>query len=61
MFCGFTIGSALGGIIAAQILPGYGWRALLVGGGVAPLLLVPVLGGGAPGIRSLPRDEGRRR
>ena len=43
MFCGFTIGSAMGGIIAAQVLPGYGWRALLVGGGVAPLLLAPVL------------------
>jgi AAHS family 4-hydroxybenzoate transporter-like MFS transporter len=44
MFCGFTIGSALGGIIAAQVLRSYGWRALLVGGGVAPLLLAPVLG-----------------
>ena len=43
MFCGFTIGSAMGGIIAAQVLPGYGWRALLVGGGIAPLLLAPVL------------------
>ena len=43
MFCGFTIGSALGGIIAAQVLPTYGWRALLVGGGVAPLLFVPLL------------------
>ena len=43
MFCGFTIGSAMGGFIASQVLPVYGWRALLVGGGVAPLLLVPVL------------------
>src|SRR4030095_5110641 len=43
MFCGFTIGSAMGGIIVAQVLPGYGWRALLVSGGVAPLLLAPVL------------------
>lgn len=44
MFCGFTIGSALGGIIASQVLPSYGWRALLVGGGIAPLFLAPVLG-----------------
>jgi AAHS family 4-hydroxybenzoate transporter-like MFS transporter len=43
MFCGFTIGSAMGGIMAARILPGYGWRALLVVGGAAPLLLTPLL------------------
>jgi MFS transporter, AAHS family, 4-hydroxybenzoate transporter len=43
MFCGFTIGSATGGFIASHVLPSYGWRALLVGGGVAPLLLVPLL------------------
>lgn len=43
MFCGFTIGSALAGLIAAQVLERYGWRPLLVGGGVAPLLLAPVL------------------
>ena len=43
MFCGFTIGSAMGGIIAAQILPYYGWRALLVVGGTVPLLLAPML------------------
>ena len=44
MFCGFTLGSAMGGLIAAQVLPGFGWRVLLVGGGVAPLVLAPVLG-----------------
>jgi len=44
MFCGFTIGSAMGGIIASQVLPRYGWRALLVLGGVAPLVLAPLLG-----------------
>jgi len=43
MFCGFTLGSALGGLIAAQVLPSFGWRVLLAGGGIAPLLLVPVL------------------
>src|SRR5262245_42787694 len=43
MFCGFTIGSALAGLIAAQVLERYGWRPLLAGGGVAPLLLAPVL------------------
>jgi len=43
MFCGFTIGSALGGLIAAQVLEGYGWRPLLVGGGGVPLALAPIL------------------
>jgi len=43
MFCGFTIGSALAGLIAAQVLEQHGWRPLLVGGGVAPLALAPVL------------------
>jgi AAHS family 4-hydroxybenzoate transporter-like MFS transporter len=43
MFCGFTLGSAVGGLVAAQVVTDYGWRPLLVAGGVAPLLLVPVL------------------
>ena len=40
---GFTTGLALGGLVAAEILPHYGWRGVLVAGGVAPLLLLPVL------------------
>lgn len=48
MFCGFTIGSGLGGFIAAQVLPTSGWRALLVGGGIAPLLLAPLLAWALP-------------
>jgi len=43
MFCGFTIGSALGGLVAAQLLDAVGWRGILVSGGAAPLLLAPVL------------------
>jgi AAHS family 4-hydroxybenzoate transporter-like MFS transporter len=43
MFCGFTIGSALGGIAAAQVVTAYGWRPLLVLGGFLPLALGPVL------------------
>jgi AAHS family 4-hydroxybenzoate transporter-like MFS transporter len=43
MFCGFTLGSAMGGFIAARVLPEFGWRILLLGGGAAPLVLVPVL------------------
>jgi AAHS family 4-hydroxybenzoate transporter-like MFS transporter len=44
MFCGFTLGSALAGLIAARVLPTFGWRVLLVAGGIVPLALAPVLG-----------------
>jgi MFS transporter, AAHS family, 4-hydroxybenzoate transporter len=43
MFCGFTVGSALGGFVAAALIEHYGWRAVLLTGGVVPLLLLPVL------------------
>ncbi|MFJ4345297.1 MFS transporter [Pseudomonas sp. NPDC089401] len=43
MFCGFTLGSALGGVVAAQLLPLFGWRSVLALGGVLPLVLLPVL------------------
>jgi AAHS family 4-hydroxybenzoate transporter-like MFS transporter len=43
MFCGFTIGSAIGGLAAAQVITAYGWRPLFVAGGVVPLLLSAVL------------------
>ena len=43
MFCGFSVGAALGGLLAAAIIPQFGWRAVFVVGGVAPLLLVPIL------------------
>ena len=43
MFCGFPIGSAFGGFFAAWLIPNYGWRSLLILGGVVPLLLVVVM------------------
>ena len=43
MFCGFSAGAALGGLLAAALIPQFGWRSVFVVGGVAPLLLVPVL------------------
>jgi AAHS family 4-hydroxybenzoate transporter-like MFS transporter len=48
MFCGFTIGSAAGGLVAAQVVSAYGWRPLLIAGGVMPILLAPVLWIGLP-------------
>ncbi|AXW19610.1 MFS transporter [Ralstonia solanacearum] len=43
MFCGFTLGSGFGGIVAAQLVPDFGWRSVLLFGGVVPLLLLPVM------------------
>jgi AAHS family 4-hydroxybenzoate transporter-like MFS transporter len=43
MFCGFSVGAALGGLLAAAMIPQFGWRSVFVVGGLAPLLLVPIL------------------
>ncbi len=36
---GFTAGAALGGLISAWLIPGFGWRAVFYFGGAAPLML----------------------
>src|ERR1700722_19762802 len=43
MFCGFSVGAALGGFLAAGLIPYFGWRSVFIVGGAAPLLLVPIL------------------
>ena len=43
MFCGFSVGAALGGLLAAALIPQFGWRSVFVVGGLAPLVLAPVL------------------
>jgi MFS transporter, AAHS family, 4-hydroxybenzoate transporter len=43
MFVGFSIGAAAGGFLAAALIPQFGWRSVFVVGGVAPLLLAPIL------------------
>ncbi|WP_426112827.1 MFS transporter [Pseudomonas sp. DSP3-2-2] len=43
MFMGFGLGSASGGFISAWMVPQFGWHAVLLLGGVLPLLLLPVL------------------
>lgn len=50
MFCGFTLGSALGGVVSAQLVALIGWHGILVLGGVLPLLLAVAL------IRMLPES-----
>ncbi|MBV8094989.1 MAG: MFS transporter [Acetobacteraceae bacterium] len=39
MFCGFPLGAALGGFLAAWMIPLWGWRSVLTLGGVTPLVL----------------------
>src|ERR1700709_1079601 len=36
MFCGFSVGGALGGLLAAALIPQFGWRSVVVLGGAAP-------------------------
>ena len=43
MFTGFNLGSAAIGFAAGYMIPEYGWRSVLVLGGVVPLALVPLL------------------
>lgn len=43
MFCGFTLGSAFGGLAAAQLVADYGWRSVLLLGGIVPLVLLPFM------------------
>ena len=43
MFSGFTLGSAAIGFIAGSLIPHFGWRSVLLVGGVTPLVLVPFL------------------
>ena len=43
MFCGFSLGSVLGGGLAASLIADHGWRFIFLIGGVLPLLLLPLL------------------
>lgn len=43
MFCGFSLGSALGGVATAYLVTELGWRGVLAIGGLLPLALAPVL------------------
>ena len=43
MFCGFPLGAAFGGFLAAWMIPHFGWRSVLHLGGIAPLFLLVLL------------------
>ncbi|HEY2257284.1 MAG TPA: MFS transporter [Variovorax sp.] len=43
MFCGFPLGAAFGGFLAAWMIPHFGWRSVLELGGTVPLVLLVLL------------------
>jgi AAHS family 4-hydroxybenzoate transporter-like MFS transporter len=43
MFCGFPLGAAFGGFLAAWMIPQFGWRSVLMLGGAAPLVLAALM------------------
>ncbi|MDO5103319.1 MAG: aromatic acid/H+ symport family MFS transporter [Lautropia sp.] len=43
MFCGFPLGASCGGFLAAWMMPAWGWRSVMLLGGVLPLVLVVAL------------------
>lgn len=46
VLCGITLGAAAAGVVAARLLPHYGWTSVFWVGGLAPLVLAPLLGWG---------------
>ncbi len=43
MFTGFNLGSGMGGLLAAWLIPHFGWQSVLLAGGLLPFLLLPFL------------------
>jgi MFS transporter, AAHS family, 4-hydroxybenzoate transporter len=43
MFCGFPLGASLGGVVAAAVIPSFGWRFVFIIGGILPLILAACL------------------
>jgi MFS transporter, AAHS family, 4-hydroxybenzoate transporter len=63
MFCGFSIGAAVVGWVAAPLIPAYGWRSVFIVGGVLPIAITAVVAAFLPeSIRFLLRrhDDQRR-
>ncbi len=42
MICGFSLGAAVGGFVAAALIPRFGWQSVFVVGGVVPILIAVV-------------------
>jgi AAHS family 4-hydroxybenzoate transporter-like MFS transporter len=65
MFMSVSLGSAIGGSVAAKLITAYGWQIIFVIGGILPLILCPVLIAWLPESLSLlaldERSNGRLR
>jgi MFS transporter, AAHS family, 4-hydroxybenzoate transporter len=48
LVCMFTLGAAVGGFLAAWIIPAFGWRTVFLLGGLAPLILLPLIWAALP-------------
>ncbi|MBK4736134.1 MFS transporter [Noviherbaspirillum pedocola] len=48
LVCGFSAGAAVGGFLAAHIIPAFGWPAVFYVGGLLPLVLIPLIAYGLP-------------
>jgi MFS transporter, AAHS family, 4-hydroxybenzoate transporter len=47
-FCGLSLGSMLGGVLGAGLMPMYGWQSIFIVGGIMPLLVAAWLPWGLP-------------
>jgi AAHS family 4-hydroxybenzoate transporter-like MFS transporter len=47
-FCGIPLGSVIGSVLAARLIPSYGWGGVFVAGGLLPLVLLPLLAACVP-------------
>jgi MFS transporter, AAHS family, 4-hydroxybenzoate transporter len=41
MYCGFPVGALMGGLLAALLIPRFGWASIFYIGGLFPLILLP--------------------
>jgi AAHS family 4-hydroxybenzoate transporter-like MFS transporter len=39
MICGFSLGAAVGGLVAASIIPRFGWPSVFIVGGIIPIVI----------------------
>jgi AAHS family 4-hydroxybenzoate transporter-like MFS transporter len=43
MFCGFPLGSTIGGVLSAPMIAAFGWHSVFILGGIAPLVVLVLL------------------
>src|SRR5882762_7030518 len=60
MYCGFPFGSVLGGVLAAQLIPRFGWAGIFYIGGVVPFILLPAFAHIMPESISFLASNGKR-